>query len=60
MAIENTPSCNTFDKIGLSTDVKPTQDMGSGSTFYELDTKKVWQFSKLNINPVTGDGWWEV
>jgi hypothetical protein len=51
---------------GLSTDAKPVNVpgagnvIGSGSTFYEVDTKKGFVFDANNINPVTGSGWWEV
>jgi hypothetical protein len=45
---------------GLSTDIKPTTDLGAGSTFWELDTEKGFVFSKLHTNPVTSNGWWEV
>jgi hypothetical protein len=49
----------TSDFLGLSTDVKPT-NCGDGSTFYELNTKKVFIFCSTNINPITTNGWWEV
>lgn len=45
---------------GLSTDTKPTVRVTNNDVFYELDTKKVYMYSALNINPITGDGWWEV
>jgi len=45
---------------GLSTDTKITQDVGSGSVFREVDTGKIFEFSAVNINPLTEDGWWEV
>jgi hypothetical protein len=45
---------------GLSTDTKPTLDIGGGSTFYELDTKKGWVFDLGNVNPATNNNWWEV
>lgn len=48
------------DYKGLSTDTKPVKDVANDSTFLELDTKKVWVFSELNINPITNNGWWEV
>ena len=52
----------------LAADVKPVDDtagpvwyrIGAGSTCGELDTKKLWRYSILNINPLTADGWWEV
>ena len=46
---------------GLTDDVKPTVDVGNGSTFRERDgAKRLWQFDSLNINPATGTNWWEV
>lgn len=51
------------DFQGLSTDNKPTDDkiyrVGYGSTFYEIDTKKVFLYD-TNINPLTNNNWWEV
>lgn len=44
---------------GFSTDIKPT-NVGSGSTFYVLDKGTSFLFDAFNINPTTGDGWWEV
>lgn len=44
---------------GLSTDVKPTVAVNSGSLFYELDTKKTFEFSAGNTDPVLAPtGWW--
>lgn len=43
---------------GLSSDTKPTT-CGSGSTFYELDTKKAWVYDANNVNPGTATKWWE-
>ena len=35
------------DLVGLSTDTKPIKDsIENGSTFYEMDTKKVYMFDK--------------
>jgi len=49
---------------GLSTDVKPTEGVPSGSTFYELDqvggVNRTWIYDIYNTNPATGDGWWGV
>lgn len=45
---------------GLSTDTKPTANVGSGSSFYELDTGKCWLYDAGNTNSVTSNGWWEV
>lgn len=49
----------------LSTDIRPedspTYRIGSGSRLYELDgQKRVFKYSAKNLNPVTGDHWWEV
>jgi len=43
---------------GLAADDKPVDDVGSGSTFYELDTGTVWTYDANNINSATSDGWW--
>lgn len=50
---------NKQELNGLSTDTKPL-NCGGGSTFYELDTGRGYYFDTNNINPVTGNGWWEV
>jgi hypothetical protein len=50
---------NIQELNGLSTDTKPI-DVGGGSTFWELDTSKGWTYDSQNINPATGNGWWEV
>lgn len=34
---------------GLSTDTKPTTDINNGSTFYEMDTKKVFMYDEENL-----------
>ncbi len=50
-----------YDFTGLSTDTKPTpptNQIGDGSTFEELDTNNIYTFSTLNTNPATSDGWW--
>lgn len=36
-----------YDMYGLSTDTKPT-DVGNASTFYEMDTKKLYMFDAQN------------
>jgi hypothetical protein len=36
------------DFIGLSTDVKPTQGVFTGSTFYETDTKDYYLWDGAN------------
>lgn len=33
---------------GLSTDLKPINDVPNGSTFYEMDTQKVFMFDEEN------------
>ena len=33
---------------GLSTDKKPIKDIPNGSSFYEMDTKKVYMFDEQN------------
>ena len=43
---------------GLSTDIKPTEDVGCGSIFW-VDTFKFWIYDR-NINPITNNGWWEI
>jgi hypothetical protein len=48
-----------MDYTGLSTDTKPTDDVKDGSTFYELDTSTLWEYSEYNINPDTSNGWWD-
>lgn len=37
-----------YDLRGLSTDEKPTEKVGNGSTFLEMDTGKVFIFDKEN------------
>ena len=39
----------TYEFRGLSTDVKPTERVGNGSIFIEIDTGKVYMFDKKNI-----------
>ena len=39
--------CATVDMYGLSTDEKPT-NVGNASTFYEMDTKKLFMFDAEN------------
>ncbi len=38
----------TYEFRGLSTDVKPTERVGNGSIFIEMDTGKVYMFDKQN------------
>jgi hypothetical protein len=52
-------SADNRDRQGLSTDEKPT-GVESGTTFYEIDTKKIFVYSAANTNPLTSDGWWEM
>lgn len=39
--------CTSRDMYGLSTDTKPT-NVGNASTFYEMDTKKLFMFDAQN------------
>lgn len=39
---------NTYDMFGLSTDEKPV-DVKNASTFYEMDTKKIFMFDADNM-----------
>lgn len=48
---------NTYSLRGLSTDEKPIAFIGNGSTFFEIDTSKVFMFNGENkswveINPI--------
>lgn len=55
------PGMDTIEYQGLSTDIKPTpSNLAPGSTFYELNTGKGFDYDPNNINPITGNGWWEV
>ncbi len=49
-----------IEYAGLSTDSKPVVGVGDGSTFWELDTQRIWVFSTSNVNSVTSNGWWEI
>lgn len=40
-------SAKVCDMYGLSTDTKPV-DVGNASTFYEMDTKKLFMFDAEN------------
>ena len=44
----------------MSTDTKPTQAVADGATLKEIDTGRMYEYSNANVNPVTGNGWWEV
>lgn len=37
---------NVREYTGLSTDTKPTEDVWGGSTFLEVDTKKIYIFNE--------------
>lgn len=39
---------NVYDLRGLSTDTKPTEKVGNGSTFLEIDTSKLFAFDEAN------------
>ena len=49
-----------IDFTGMSTDTKETYNVKTEAKYYELDTGKMWIFNKENINPITGNGWWEL
>ena len=36
--------CNKTDFIGLSTEIKPVEDIYDGTTFYEVDTSTLFIF----------------
>ena len=38
----------TYEYRGLSTDEKPTERVGNGSLFFEMDTLKVFMFDEQN------------
>ena len=40
---------STYELRGLSTDQKPTERIGNGSIFIEMDTGKVYMFDKENV-----------
>jgi len=42
---------------GLNTDERPKAN--AGDVLWEIDTGKIYKYDK-NINPLTGDNWWEV
>lgn len=49
------------DYQGLSSDTKPApSDLGDNSSFTELDTGNVFEYSLTNINPATSNGWWGI
>ena len=39
---------HTYDMFGLSTDTKPVEGITNASTFYEMDTKKIFFFDAEN------------
>lgn len=44
--VERTFSRERYNEYaGLSTDTKPTEGVGTGSLFHEVDTKKVYAFN---------------
>lgn len=48
---------------GLDTDTKPLSEgdygvIGGLSMFFETNTGDVFVYDEVNINPSTGDGWW--
>lgn len=56
MAITNKLShgTNYVELEGLSTDSKPTENVGINSKFYELDTNDVYYFDGTEWNKVGG------
>jgi len=48
MAITVANEANIYDLRGLSTDAKPTEKVGGGSTFFECDTGEVYIFDIAN------------
>lgn len=51
---------NIKNFMGLSTDTKPTVDVGGGSQVYESDTSKTFIYDQVNINPANSTKWWEM
>lgn len=39
---------NTCEFRGLSTDTKPTENVGNGSVFFEMNTSKKYMFNEEN------------
>ena len=58
--IGRTTGGNIKDFQGLSTDPKPLTNIGSRSTFYELDSKDSFVYDELNVCPATSNNWWPV
>lgn len=54
---DKTCATNVRRFSGLSTDTKPTENVGYGSSYYEVDTMKYWTYD-ININPATSNHWW--
>lgn len=52
----NTPPEDYFIVDG---DPMPT-GCATGSSLWVLDKKLYYKYSALNINPVTGNGWWPI
>lgn len=48
-------STNYFEFEGLSTDTKPTEDIGVNSKFHELDTGDTYYFTGEAWSKVGGD-----
>lgn len=49
-----------IDFTGLASDTKPIDNVKTEASYYELDTGKMWIYNAKNINPITGNGWWEL
>lgn len=44
----------------LSTEAKTVQAVQDGAKLKEIDTGREYEYSAANVNPVTGNGWWEI
>ena len=45
----NNVACVISTYFGLSTDTKPTESVGNGSAFLEMDTGKIYFFDAENV-----------
>lgn len=45
---EEGKTIKTAQYVGLSTDTKPTEDVGNGSFFIEINTSKIYIFDSVN------------
>ncbi len=51
-----TQAGHTYDMFGLSTDTKPVEGVTNASTFYEMDTMRIWLFDAENRVWLAQDG----